>query len=132
MTRLSTILVTLVAAAALTGAALAECGDGWMARNLVATPEVKAALRSAYLAAHPGARVGGPAPGRTYYGDYSGTRWAIATFGSHPTIFRTDRHGRWQVRKQTRGGICTDVVPVELVKAWWLEHRAGRCYAEPS
>jgi len=73
----------------LAGAAAAPvfaCGDGpWMGENLVATPGVKAALRSAYVRAHPGAAVAGPIPGRTYYGSYSGTRYAVATFGScHP------------------------------------------------
>jgi hypothetical protein len=131
MTRISTVVAALAAAAACAGAALGECGDGWMARNLVATPGVKAALRSAYLAAHPGLAVGAPASGRTYYGDYSGTRYAVATFGAYPTVFRTDARGRWQVRRETHGGVCTDVVPLELIRAWWLEHWAGRCFVEP-
>jgi hypothetical protein len=111
------------------------CGDEWMGVNLVATPGVKSALRSAYLAAHPGlspSRVGGPAPGRTYYGSYSGTRYAVATFGVYPTIFRTDLHGRWHVRRETHGGICTYAVPLELIKVWYLEHWGGGCYVEPA
>jgi hypothetical protein len=123
--------VTLVLACALSGSALA-CGDGWMGVNLVATPKVKAALRAAYVEAHPRARVGGPAPGRTYYGDYSGTRYAVATFGAYPTIFRTDARGRWHVRRETHGGICTNVVPIDLVMVWSLEHWGGRCFVEPA
>jgi hypothetical protein len=124
-------LATLFVAGALAGSALA-CGGGWMGVNLVATPKVKAALRAAYLEAHPRARVGGPVPGHTYIGDYSGTRYAVATFGAYPTIFRTDARGRWHVRRETHGGICTDVVPVELIGVWWLERWSDRCYVEPT
>ena len=102
-----------------------------MSVNLVVKPGTKAALRQAYLAAHPRAKVGDPAPGRTYYGSYSGTRYAVATFGRYPTIFRTDVHGRWRVRRETHGGICTNVVPIDLVKVWSLEHSGGGCYVEP-
>ena len=125
------LVVAVVAAGVGAGSALA-CGGGWMGKNLVATPKVKAALRAAYLEAHPGARVGSPAPGRTYYGDYSGTRYAVATFGRHPTIFRTDARGRWHVRRETHGGICVDVVPAELIDIWWLEQWSDRCYVEPA
>jgi hypothetical protein len=130
--------LTSVAAGVLAGPVLA-CGDGWMGVNLVATPRVKAGLRAAYLAAHPrlaASDVGTPRNGRTYYGDYSGTRYALATFAAgsapaYPTIFRTDARGRWHVRSQTRGTICTDVVPAELIKVWWLERRDARCFVEP-
>ena len=98
------------------------CGDDWMGENLSVTPSVKAALRTAYLAAHPRARVVSPAQGSTYYGMYSGTSYALATFGSAPTVFRTDARGHWHVRAETDGRICTNVVPVELVKS-------GRCGA---
>ena len=132
------LLAAAVAAAAFATPVLA-CGDGWMGENLVVTPNVKAGLRSAYLAAHPSlapSRVSGPISGRTYYGSYSGTRYAVATFttGSgarYPTIFRTDSRGRWHVRQQTRGEICTNVVPTDLVMAWWLEPANGRCFALP-
>ena len=134
MKAVRTFAVAAVAAAVLAGPVLA-CGDGWMGVNLVARPGVKAALRSAYLAAHPGlspSRVGAPAPGRTYYGSYSGTRYAVATFGAYPTIFRTDQHGRWHVRRETHGGICTNVVPLDLIVVWSLEHWGGRCFVEPA
>jgi hypothetical protein len=138
LARSRAIPAALLAAGAIASPVLA-CGDEWTAMNLVATPGVKAALRSAYLAAHPGlapASVGAPVAGRTYYGSYSGARYAVATFAvggraAYPTIFRTDRHGAWQVRRQTHGGICTDVVPSELIATWWLEHWRGRCFVEP-
>ena len=126
-----TLAATAVAAGALAGTVRAGCGDGWMGTNLVATPAVKAALRSAYLAAHPRTQVGAPAAGRTYYGSYSGTRYAVATFGAYPTIFRTDFRGRWHVRRETHGGICTNIVPIDLIRVWWLHHWGGRCYVEP-
>jgi hypothetical protein len=111
----------------LTPPALA-CGDSWMAENLRATAVVKSKLRAAYAAAHPGVHVGAPAPGQTYYGMYSGTWYAVATFGSEPTIFRTDARVRWHVRAETDGRVCTNVVPVELIKVWSLQHDRGGCY----
>ena len=65
------------------------------------------------------------------YGSYSGTRYAVATFGAYPTIFRTDQHGRWRVRRETHGGICSNAVPIDLIMVWSLEHWGGRCYVEP-
>jgi hypothetical protein len=136
--RFQALSVTAVAAAALATPVLA-CGDGWMGVNLVATPQVKSSLRTAYLAAHPSlnpSRVGGPVSGLTYYGSYSGTYYALATFkiGSapaYPTIFQTDMRGRWHIRQQTRGAVCTSVVPTDLIMVWWLEHTKGRCFVEP-
>ena len=132
------VVLVAVLAGVFAGPVLA-CGDEWMGVNLVATSGVKSALRSAYVAAHPGLtpqQVGAPVSGHTYYGSYSGTRYAVATFtvGSgpaYPSVFRTDAHGRWQVRRQTHGAVCTDVVPAELVKVWWLEHWRGQCFVEP-
>jgi hypothetical protein len=103
-----------------------------MAENLRVTQSVKAGLRAAYVAAHPGIAVSGPAAGQTYYGRYSGVRYALATFGSLPTIFRTDGRNRWHVRKDTRGSVCSTVVPVELLKAWSLRPVSRSCYALPS
>ena len=131
MRALRTFAAAAVATGVLAGPVLA-CGGGWMGENLVVNPGTKAALRQAYLTAHPGAAVGEPMPGRTYYGSYSGTRYAVATFGAYPTIFRTDQHGRWQVRRETHGGICANVVPIDLIAAWSLEHWSGRCYVEPA
>jgi hypothetical protein len=139
MKRFSKSLAVAALAAGAISAPVLACGGGWMGVNLVATAGVKASLRSAFLAAHPrlaAGQVAGPVAGRTYYGDYSGTRYAVATFvaGSapaYPTIFSTDERGRWHVRRQTHGGICTDYVPVELIGVWSLEHWGGRCYVEP-
>jgi hypothetical protein len=138
MTLLRKILV-LAAAAGLAAQPAIACGDGWMGVNLKLTPHVKSSLRSAYLAASPRVDadlVGAPVPGRTYYGSYSGTRYAVATFSvggaaAYPTVFRTDIRGRWHVRRQTHGGVCTDVVPIDLIRAWWLEHWGGSCYVLP-
>ena len=105
--------------------AVLACGDGWMAENLRVTPTVKEALRRAYGASRP------PLGGHTYYGMYSGTSYAVATFGKSPTIFRTDARGRWHVRAQTDGRICKAVVPVGLLKAWSLRSVGGGCYVEP-
>jgi hypothetical protein len=104
---------------------LQACGDGWMAENLRVTEPVKRALRVAYRASHP------PLAGHTYYGMYSGTSYAVATFGRAPTIFRTDGRGMWHVRAETAGRICKTVVPVELLKAWSLRPAGGGCYVEP-
>ena len=65
------------------------------------------------------------------YGMYSGTSYAVATFGATPTIFRTDGRGRWHVRAETDGRVCATVVPVELLKVWSLRHAAGACYVLP-
>jgi hypothetical protein len=99
------------------------CGDEWMAENLRATHAVKEALRRAYGTTHP------PLGGHTYYGRYSGTRYAIATFGSAPTIFRTDARDRWHVRQETRRGlVCSTVVPVELLQVWSLRRVRPNCW----
>ena len=132
-------LIVATVAAAILAAPVLACGDEPMSVNLVATRDVKTALRAAYLRAHrelPPGRVGAPIAGRTYYGWHEGTLYAVATFAvrsgpGHPTIFSTDRRGRWHVRRQTQGGICTDVVPLDLIKVWWLDHWGGRCFVEP-
>jgi hypothetical protein len=129
---LKALFLTVGVAFAAAAPVWADCGDGhWMGQNLVATRGVKVALRSAYVRAHPDAAVAGPVPGRTYYGRYSGTRYAVATFGARPTIFQTDSRNRWRVIRETHGGICTDVVPSELIKVWSLQRWNARCYVEP-
>jgi hypothetical protein len=101
------------------------CGDAWMAENLPVTAGVKEQLRRAYGAAHP------PLAGHTYYGRYSGVRYAIATFGVRPTVFRTDARDRFRVRAQTSGTVCSTVVPVELLRAWSLRPSSRGCFALP-
>jgi hypothetical protein len=103
----------------------AGCGDDWMGENMHVTPQVKQALRVASGATH------APLPGHTYYGMYSGTTYAVATFGRWPTVFRTDARGHWHIRANTVGRICRTVVPVELLKAWSLRSVGGGCYVEP-
>jgi hypothetical protein len=132
------LIVTAVVATVFAAPVLA-CGDGWMGENLVVTPSVKDGLRSAYLSAHPSLRprrIAGPVGGRIYYGSYSGTRYAVATFttgtgAAYPTVFRTDARGRWHLRQETRGEICTNVVPTDLIMVWWLEPANGRCFVVP-
>jgi hypothetical protein len=107
------------------------CGDDWMGENLVATQKIKDGLRSAYRSAHRGVQSVGPVPGTTYYGMYSGTSYAVATFGAAPTVFRSDAQGRWHVRADTDGRICTNVVPLELIRVWSFRHDRGSCYVLP-
>jgi hypothetical protein len=101
------------------------CGDDWMGENMRVTSSVKRALQIAYGAKRP------PLAAHTYYGMYSGTSYALATFGAAPTVFRTDGSGRWHVRANTDGRICKSVVPVELLKVWSLRGVGGGCYVEP-
>jgi hypothetical protein len=101
------------------------CGDAWMAENLRVTPRVKEELRRADGSTQP------PLAGRTYYGRYSGVRYAIATFGAQPTVFRTDVHNHWRVRARVNGAVCSTVVPVELLRAWSLTPSGRGCYALP-
>ena len=135
-------LTAALALASVAGTALA-CGGDPMAKNLVAKPPVKSALRSAYLAAHPGvapAAVSGPVAGRTYYGTVMGDWYAVATFSvagraSHPTILvrHGNRRDSWHVVRETHGGICGRFVPLPLIDKWYLEQwRNTDCYVEPS
>jgi hypothetical protein len=103
----------------------AGCGDDWMGENMRVTQSVKRALRVAYGATH------APRPGHTYYGMYSGTSYALATFGAAPSVFRTDGHGVWHVRTNTAGRICSTVVPVELLEVWSLRPVGEGCFVEP-
>jgi hypothetical protein len=121
----SSLIVSGKTGGAYTPPVLAACGDAWMAENLRVTPAVKDQLRRAYGAAR------SPLAGHTFYGRYSGVRYAIATFGATPTVFRTDVHNRWRVRAQSKGTVCTDVVPVELLRAWSLPPDGASCYALP-
>jgi hypothetical protein len=96
-----------------------------MGENMRVTQSVKRALRVAYGATH------APRPGHTYYGMYSGTSYALATFGAAPSVFRTDGHGVWHVRTNTAGRICSTVVPVELLEVWSLRPVGEGCFVEP-
>src|SRR5256714_11439720 len=87
MKSLLTIGAVAGAATAFAAPVLAQCGDGWMGTNLPATPGVKAALASAYAAAHPGAAVRAPVPGPTYYRSDSRTRVPAAHSRGDPPGF---------------------------------------------
>jgi hypothetical protein len=121
--------------AAVAGSASAGCGDGWMGRNLVASPSVKAALQETFVA-----RRGVDAalvPGRTYYGDYSGTKFAVAVFALRDgtrrvAVLRQVPGRRWELRRTTTGAVCSNVVPIDLIAVWWLKRAGARCYVEPT
>jgi hypothetical protein len=129
MKRLLLISTPLVLAACLAAPVLA-CGDEPMAENLVIASKVKAALLSTYSVAHPGAR--GPLP-RTFYGRWASDTYAVARFdvaGRERTVTFVRHAGqRWRTVQQTAGKVCTDHVPLELIRAWWLAHTGGRCFA---
>ena len=129
MRRLLLIATPFVLAACLAAPVLA-CGDEPMAENLVIGSRVKAALLSTYAVAHPGAR--GPLP-RTFYGRLGGDRYAVARFdvaGRVRTVTFLRHTGQnWLAVQETGGTVCTDHVPLELIRSWWLVHTAGRCFA---
>lgn len=63
------------------------------ATNLVITPRVRIQLRSAVTDGKTraeAAKIKGPLPGRTYYADYRGYRYALATF-SFPVVGTQDQ-----------------------------------------
>jgi len=107
------------------------CGDTPNAQNLVVPPEVRAALAKAYTA-HTGVTASA-VPGRTYFGSHVGIQFAVATFGGgRPAIFSDGGMGRWRLLRITHGGICSGVVPVDLIQAWAMTHWRGGCYIEPA
>jgi len=133
MRRLPTLILALAAALPLAATAGA-CGDSPNAVNLELTDAVRAALPHAYAAAYPGTR---PelVPGRTYYGFHIGIRYAVATLTvegrtTYPAIFSDQGRGRWKLLRVTHGGICSGVVPEDMIQLWWLVHWKGGCYVE--
>jgi hypothetical protein len=129
MKRLLLISTPFVLAACLAAPVLA-CGDEPVAENLVIAPRVKAALLATVSATHPGAR--GPLPG-TFYGRLNGDTYAVARFEladreQTVTFVRAPRQA-WRAVHETAGTVCTDYVPIELIRAWWLVHTSGRCFA---
>lgn len=132
MTRLLLSSAPFVLAACLAAPVLA-CGDEPMPENLVIAPRVKKALRTTYAVSHPGAR--GPLPG-TFYGRWLGDTYAVArfdVFGRERTVtfFRQPRQS-WRAVHETAGTVCTDHVPLELIRTWWFVHTEGRCFAAGS
>jgi hypothetical protein len=132
MKRLLLISTPFVLAACLAAPVLA-CGDEPMVKNLVIASRVKTALLSTYSAAHPGAR--GPLPG-TFYGRWNGDAYAVARFelaGRERTVtFLRQPRRAWRAVHETAGTVCTDHVPLELIRTWWLAHKSGRCFAVAS
>ena len=96
--------------------------------NLVATPAVKAALRTSFLAAHKQyqpAKVKGPLKGDTYYGRYGAFEYALSVFDvpltgttDQPELFRRPVGGGWVDRGDTGGEVCAGWVPLPLIKLW--------------
>jgi hypothetical protein len=117
------------------------------ARNLAATPKVKAALRAAFIGAHSNlaARsIRGPLHGRTYYGSYRGREYAVAVFSiprlgtqDQPEVFRRPNAGAWRDLGDTGGDICPPTIPLPLLKVWNFQRssttesngRSVQCYA---
>jgi hypothetical protein len=108
----------------------ASTGVNPIARNLVATLKVKAALRAAHLRTLPPsdrAQTRGPLRGSTYYGSYGNRRYALATF-SHPRVGTTDQPelfskapGRlWRDHGDTGGCLTQGVIPRALIRLWHL------------
>ena len=109
---------------------VAANGAAPIAKNLVATAQVKAALRTAHLRTLPAAdRVAtrGPLPKSTYYGSYGNRRYALATF-SHPRVGTTDQPElfskapglSWRDRGDTGGCLTLGVLPRALLRLWHL------------
>lgn len=125
-TLILTVLFALAAAPAF------ACGDGMPPHNTRITLGTKAALRTAYLEAHPGARADGPLPGHTYYSVHMQLGFAVATFDGRARVFVHAPKARWQLVRDTFGTVCGWDVPTDvLARAWWFSHSHGQCYRVP-
>jgi hypothetical protein len=108
------------------------CGDGPPARNLAATPAVKAGLAAAYRAAHRRAPASGPLSGHTWYGRVGDFEYAVATFDGRRGAFTRHRTKRWLLAFESRGAVCDPAVPAQLLaRAWWWRPARGGCFLEP-
>jgi hypothetical protein len=117
------------------------------ARNLAATPKVKAALRAAFIRTHSNltARsIRGPLRGRTYDGSYQGREYAVAVFSiprlgtqDQPEVFSRPSAGAWRDLGDTGGDICPPTIPLPLLRVWNFQRssttesngRSVQCYA---
>jgi hypothetical protein len=134
------LAAVLVASVALAAAAVAP-GSAPRAVNLIATPKVKAALRTAFLHAHKrytSQQVKGPLKGTTYYGRYGQTKYAFATFSipvlktqDQPELFKRPSGRAWRDLGDTGGEICKRDVPLALIKVWKLKAGSPGCYYPP-
>lgn len=138
---------TAIAVAVLAFVAVPPALSAGGARNLAATPKVKAALRAAFIRTHSKltARfVRGPLRGRTYYGSYQGREYAVAVFSiprfgtqDQPEVFRRPSAGVWRDLGDTGGDICPPTIPLPLLKVWNFQRsstaeingRSVQCYA---
>ena len=103
--------------------------------NLRATPQMKRALRTAFLRAHrelDARRVRGPLRGTVYYARLGRTEWALATFWmprvgttDQPELFTRAGRGRWRDRGDTGGSLCA--VPRSVVRLWGLLRLRTSC-----
>jgi hypothetical protein len=139
------ILIAVVAVVTFATVPIAASADG--ARNLTAAPNVKAALRSAFIRAHAkltASSIRGPLRGLTYYGSYQRREYAVAVFSiprfgtqDQPEIFRRPTAGRWRDLGDTGGDICPPTIPLPLLKVWHFQRssttvtngRSVQCYA---
>jgi hypothetical protein len=98
-------------------------------RNLVATPQVRAALLATvrrHVPPQRRAHVRGPLHGSLYYGSYRSTYYAVADFwfpltGStdQPEVFSRTPHSGWRDRGDTGDPyICVARVPAPLLRLW--------------
>jgi hypothetical protein len=139
----------LLAVLALSGAAATAGTDSPRPVNLVATPAVKAQLHSAFLRLHSTIaprRIRGPLKGRTYYGRYGATKYAVATFSidggtdDQPEVFRRPAGRGWHDLGDTGGEICPGRIPLPLIKLWQFVKtssvvvggKRAYCYAPPA
>jgi hypothetical protein len=120
--------------AVLASVAVSPAWSAGGARNLAATPKVKAALRRAFIRIHSNltARsIRGPLRGRTYYGSYQRREYAVAVFSiprlgtqDQPEVFRRPTAGVWRDLGDTGGDICPPTIPLPLLKVWNFHVRA--------
>jgi len=100
------------------------------AKRLPVTPKLQQKLRSVFVANHPdknAAEITGPIKGTVHYGRYGAREYAIATFSvpyfltqGQPEVLSRAVGGRWVDRGEGGGSICSDMVPLPLLKAWKL------------
>ncbi|MDQ2969290.1 MAG: hypothetical protein M3R37_13360 [Actinomycetota bacterium] len=123
--------VVVVAAAMCAWALLpAPAAAAPVAKNLVATASVKAALRTTHLAVlQPSQRAGvrGPLKGTTYYGSVGKWKYALAMFSQpgvgttdQPELFSKAPGGRWRDRGDTGGCLTKGIIPRALIRLWHL------------
>lgn len=99
-------------------------------RSLAVTLKLQNQLRAAFVANHrdkKAAEIDGPMKGTIHYGRYRNREYALADFSipyfltvGQPEVFSRAVGGRWVDRGESGGSVCTDTVPLPLLKAWKL------------